>query len=98
MLNFGVNLTIYGFVGAVLINVIMLIKFLSRSSHAGPAIAEIFHTLFLGGLGKSYLTLLSSDGIEPTITDELLYRVDLILKLAFLVGPALVALGLFTTS
>ena len=98
MLNLGVNLTIFGFAGAILINVIMLIKFLSRANQPGPAIAEIFHTLFLGGLGKSYLTLLSNDGIEPTLSDELLYRVDIILKLTFLVGPALVALGLFTTS
>lgn len=98
MIKFGVNLTIFGFAGAILVNVIMLIKFLSRANQTGPAIAEIFHTLFLGGLGKSYLTLLSNEGFEPTFADELLYRIDFILKLAFLVGPALVAFGLFTTT
>jgi hypothetical protein len=98
MLNLGVNLAIFGFVGAILINVIMLIKFPSRANRAGPVIAEIFHTLLMGGLRKSYLTLLSNDGIEPTLADELLYRFDIVLKLAFFVGLTLVAVGLFMTS
>jgi len=68
MLNLGVNLTIFGFAGAISINVIMLIKFLSRANKAGPTIAEIFHTLFMGGLGKSYLILLSNDGIEAHLS------------------------------
>ncbi len=96
MLNLGVNLSIFGFVGAILINVIMLIKFLSRANKAGSAIAEILHALFLGGLRQSYLTLLSNDDIEPTLVDELLYRVEIILKFSFLFGLCLVALGLFT--
>jgi hypothetical protein len=98
VLNLSVNLAICGFVGAILINVVMLIKFLARANQAGPAIAEIFHTLFMGSLGKSYLKLLANDGVEPTLADELLYRVDIILKLMFLVGSVLVGLGWFITS
>jgi hypothetical protein len=75
----------------------MWIKFLSRANKASPAIAEICHTFFMGRLGKSYLTLLCNDGIEATPIDELLYRVEIILKLTFLVGTAFLALGLFTT-
>ena len=97
MLNFGANLAIFGFAGAISINLIMLNNFLSRANKPGPAIAEIFHTLFMGGLGMSYLTLLSNGGIEAILIDELLYRIDIILKLSFFVGTAFVALGLFTT-
>ena len=98
MLNLGVNLAIFGFVGAILINVVMLIKFLRCVNEARAAVAEIFHTLFMGGLGKSYLKLLANEGVEPSLTDELLYRVDIILKLMFFVGSVLVGLGWFMTS
>ena len=71
-------------------------KFLSRAKQAGPAIGEIVHTLFMGVLGKSYRTLLLNDGIEPTIVDELLYRISIILGCTMLVGLILVVLGLVT--
>src|SRR5258706_8222238 len=55
LLNLGVKLMIYGFVGSILTNLIMLIRFVSSPNSSGPAIAEIFHTFFLGSLKKSIL-------------------------------------------
>jgi hypothetical protein len=93
MLNFGVNLALYGFVGAILVNLFMLVKFVARASQVTPIGAEIFHTLFMGGLGKSYLSLLAQDGIVPTVVDELLYRIDILLKFALLLGVVMVVFG-----
>jgi hypothetical protein len=97
MLNLGVNLMIYGFVGALLTNLIMLIRFVSSAKEGGPAITQIFHSLFLGTFGEAYLKLLQSDGIEATTFDELIYRVNIILMFTAVLGLVLVAFGLLTT-
>ena len=94
MLNFGINLALYGFVGAILVNLFMLVKFVGCASQVAPAVAEIIHTLFMGGLRKSYLTLLAQEGMTPTMVDELLYRIDILLKFALLLGVVMVVFGL----
>ena len=94
MLQFGVLLVIYALVSNVLVNLIMLGKFLSRAPQSGPAIGEIISFLFGSELTKSYRELLIKDGVEPTIFDELLYRINTLLNFALLAGIVIIALGL----
>ncbi len=68
MLNLGIDLIVFGFVGSILTNIIMLMKFLSRAKQGGPAIGELVHTLFMGVLGKSYRTLLLNDGLSQLLS------------------------------
>ena len=42
---------------------------------------------------KAYRTLLISEGIEPTLMDELLHRVSIILAISFFCGIVAIALG-----
>lgn len=96
MLHFGVLLVVYAIVSSILVNLIMLIKFLSRAQHAGPAIGEFLSMLFFSVLKDPYRELLIKDGIEPTIIDEPLHRVNIILVFTELGGLALVVLGFLT--
>ncbi len=75
----------------------MLIRFVSSAKEGGPAIAEIFHTFFLGSSKKSYLKLLQDDGIDVTTFDELIYRVNIILLFTAVLGLVLAAFGLLAT-
>lgn len=94
MLNMGVNLFVFSLVSGLVINIIMLMKYLSRSQQAGLAIGEIFHTLFTGFMLKSYRDLLIKDGIKPTTLDELLYRMSIILVFSTGCGIVLILSGL----
>jgi hypothetical protein len=97
MLNFGVLLALYGFLGSILVNLIMLIRFLIGAQQSEPAIGEIFSFLFLAQLTRDYRDLLIKDGIEPTIFDELLYRINILLQCAFVIGIGVIVIGLFAS-
>lgn len=94
MLNLGVLLFIYGIAGSILINLVMFVRFAGRAQDSGPIFGEILGMLLTGGIVRSYTELLVKNGIEPTIFDELLHRINAFLVVALLTGLMLVALGL----
>jgi hypothetical protein len=94
MLNLGVNLLIFSIVSGLLLNLVMLVKYFSRSRQLSLAIGEIFHTFITGYMLKSYRELLIKDGIRPTTLDELLHCVSILLLLSGVCGLALPSLGL----
>ena len=93
MIRLGTQLAVFSFVSNLVVQFVMLIKFLSRSERAGPSVGELFHTLLCGLMLKPYRTLLISEGIEPTLMDELLYRVSIILAISFFCGIVTIGLG-----
>ena len=93
MIRFGTQLAVFAFVSNLVIQFVMLIKFLSRSQRPGASLGELFHTLLCGFMLKPYRNLLIAEGIEPTLTDELLHGVSIILAISFLCGIVTIGLG-----
>jgi hypothetical protein len=94
MTSFGIMLLTYGFIGHFVLNVILLIKFLTRAQSGGLALGETIHTLLCGFMLKPYRELLLKDGIQPSILDELLHRISILFAVCAIVGLAVTVVGL----
>jgi hypothetical protein len=98
VIRLGVQVVIFAVASELAVNLVMLIKFLSRSQRAGPSIGEIFHTLMCGFMSKPYRNLLIAEGIEPTAVEQVLHCVSIILVISGVFGIVLIVLGLALTS
>jgi hypothetical protein len=94
VIRLGVQLVIFAVASDLAVNLVMLIRFLSRSQRTGPSLGELFHWLMCGFMLKPYRDLLIAEGIEPTATDEVLHCMSIILVIGGACGIVLLLLGL----
>jgi hypothetical protein len=89
----GAQLFVFSIACDLVVQLVMLVKFLSRSQQTGKSVGELVHTLLFGFISKPYRKLLIAQNIEPTVKDELLHRVSIILLISLACGIVIMMLG-----
>jgi hypothetical protein len=93
MVKTGIIIGLGALVGWLIINGVMLIKYMTRMHRGKFVVWELFAVFLTGGMSKDYMKFLKDSQLIPSRLDKMLCILDRTFASLFAGGIVLVAIG-----